>query len=45
MLIVGRLLGKILEFVSEAEVGGKVWEEASCRHAERGLYKCKDASV
>lgn len=37
MLIVGRLLGKILGFVSEAEVGGKVREEASCRHTEGSI--------
>lgn len=48
MLTVGRLLGKILGFVSEAEVGGKVWEEASCRHAEGSInaktqvFDCND---
>lgn len=28
VLFVGRLRGKILGFVSEAGVGGKMWEEA-----------------
>lgn len=37
VLIVGRLRDRILGLVLEAGVGGKMWEEASCRHAEGSI--------